>query len=185
LSLKPTDFGRMDMEETVTSLPDEDMLPIAEIPPRPDDMRTKEGREWKKLYGDKVSSSSEPVRLSGPSTEPKEGKPRTKKNVAHFKKILLNSHQKIAMVAGNPDIELDDEEATMLAESVAELLSYYNISVGGKRGAQLGVAWAVMCVYGPRVAPHAIPYIIEMIRGLFGKKQETTENNVVRANFSI
>ena len=178
--LTPADLGLLDDDDNAV-IGSDPSLPEAALPPRPADLRSKEGREWKKL-AKQAGIDTKAERLTGDETRAGRpaGRPRTVKNVDHFKKVLLSSHMKAALVTGVEEIALDDEEAGLLAESIAELLSYYKIKVDGKGGAVLGLLYAVSMVYGSRLLPYLLPNIV----GMF-KRDDTTPQgqNVVRANF--
>jgi len=181
MALTPADLGLLDQDEEDLPSGVDPSLPEAALPPRPADLRSKEGREWKKM-AKAAGIDTKPEKLTGDETRSRPGRPRTVRNVDHFKKVLLSSHMKAALVTSIEDLALDDDEATMLAESLAELLSYYKIKVDGKGGAALGVAWAATLVYGSRL----FPYLLPQIMGIF-KREPVTEqptNNVTRIDFS-
>jgi hypothetical protein len=89
------------------------------------------------------------VQLFGTDSAQKKAAP--KKNVEHIKRVLLSVHGKAALALGNDDIAIDEEEAQMLAESLANFLEYYKIVITGKRGAAVALLYAVSMVYGPRL----------------------------------
>jgi hypothetical protein len=103
------------------------------------------------------SPRGEPVNLfqTGEGPKPK-GRPPAKKNIEPIKRLLVSVHLKVALISGVAEIAIDDEEATMLAESGAALLDYYKIKVDGKRGALIAFVYAVMMVYGPRAFGYAM-----------------------------
>lgn len=186
MALNPLDLGIAE-EETAALIDGDTPLPTATLPPRPADLRSKEGREWKKLKkqleenGTAYKLSGDDAVTAAPSSG---GKPRTKKNVEHFRKVLLSFHAKCALVTGIEEVALDDEEATMLAEATADLLSYYNIKVSGKGGAVLGLVYAVTMIYGSRLLPYILPGIIENISGIFKRQPVPEQSNVVRGPFA-
>jgi len=162
-ALKVVDFdpGNLDMEPEPLTPPAE-----AVIPPRPSDLRSKEGRAWKKQYGNSL-----PEAVSLTSDKETTRLPKTKRS-EHFKRILLSFHAKMALATADPTLALDDSEAEELANSFVALLSYYHIKLDGKRGAQWGVLYAVSIVYGPRLFALLLPRI--MAKLFPNKENETT-----------
>ena len=171
--LKPTDLGIMEADDEVDGPPSVaggEQLPPVSLPPRPADLRTKEGRAWKLAH-----DTGDPIKLDG-SSSAKTATKNPRKHSEHLKRVLLQFHQKAADVTEISDLALDDDEATMLADSLSELASYYKIKLDGKGGALVAVLYAVTMIYGSRLLPYVLPSII----GLF-KREETTEpENVIR-----
>lgn len=162
--LTPADLGLLDEDDNAPAIGADPSLPTASLPPRPADLRSKEGREWKKLAKDAGIDTTKPETLTGDTSRTKPGRPRTMRNVEHFKKVLLSSHEKAALLMGVEELALDDDEATMLAESITELLSYYKIKTDGKSGAVLMLGYAIMMVYGSRLLPYLIPNIVSLFK---------------------
>lgn len=182
--LNPADLGIFETDDN--SDDSGENLPSPVLPPKPDDLRTKKGREWKKLKAE--FDAGRPVKLEGPTAREtaskSEGSRGTRRNVQHFRKVFANAHKKIAEAVDDDTWILDDEESNMMAEGLADLLSYYKIIVTGKGGAWLALIYAITLVYGVRVFPTVLPIIMNM----FGRKEEEpqqTNQNVIRTNFSI
>lgn len=135
---------------------DDDGLIEATPPAAPDQpVKRRPGRPRKD--GTPPGSPREPVGLFEAGDGPKRrGRPPAKKNIEPIKRLLLSVHVKLALVTGVPELVIDEDEATMLAENGAALLDYYKIKVDGKRGALIAFMYAVLMIYGPRAFAYAV-----------------------------
>lgn len=63
---------------------------------------------------------------------------------------LVGVHQIVAMVTGIPEIVIGEQEAVMLAQSVANVANEYGLEIDGKTGASIQLFMTVAMIYGPR-----------------------------------
>jgi hypothetical protein len=94
-------------------------------------------------------TESDSVTVSAP-------KKRGRKKTAEIDKGLLarqivGLHQIGAMVSGIPQMAISGDEASVLAEAVANVAAEYDLAIDGKTGALLQLAFACASVYGPRI----------------------------------
>lgn len=138
------------MSEALNTIGDHNVLSI-EPEPAPEQRRPR-GRPRRDGTPAGSPRDGEPVNLFGPvqnSSAPKRTAP--KKNIQPIKNLLVSVHMRLAMLAGMPELAIDDDEATLLAQSGADLMDFYKIKIDGKRGAMIAFIYAVSIVYGPRV----------------------------------
>lgn len=95
------------------------------------------------------------------------GKPRIGKrevaapvSIKGIEKILFSIH---AMAASSitPELALEEQEAKLLAEAVAEVQSHYNMTVDPKIVAWIGLAGVCGSLYGPRIAAYKLRKMTE------------------------
>lgn len=75
---------------------------------------------------------------------------------------------------GKPLIELDDEEATQLADAVAGVAKEYDLELSGKTGAAIQLFGVAAMIYGPRV------YVIQQMR-VYNAQQKAEAERAARA----
>jgi hypothetical protein len=65
-------------------------------------------------------------------------------------------HSVLSVALAAPELALSDEESKALAESAANVAQYYGpISLGGKRGAWIGLGGVLGMIYLPRLFAYA------------------------------
>ena len=169
--LNPVDLGLDDeRDDTAETTVEGVALPQPKI-----DGRTKEGRAARRAA---IADETEATTLFGDAERRGPGRPRKSagKNVDSIKKVLISVHLKAAIATGVPEVAIDEDEATQLAESGAALLEYYKIRIDGKRGAMLAFLYALTLVYGPRI----FAYIVSMRQQ--SKEDAEKEPEPVNAN---
>lgn len=75
---------------------------------------------------------------------------------------------------GTKLLELDDTEATQLAEAVAAVAKEYDLELSGKTGAAIQLLGVAAMIYGPRI------YVIQQIR-VYGQQQKAAAEAAARA----
>ena len=111
----------------------------------------KRGRPRKVQEGAAVA----PVEIPEESTKPEKSKASRKPRKSAISTEALAAqlqgiHALAALYLG-PDFTIDAQEAQLLADAMATVAKEYNISIGGKAGAWLGLLGACAMVYGPRL----------------------------------
>jgi hypothetical protein len=90
-----------------------------------------------------------------PGAKAKPG-PKAKKTIYGSDEIgimgrqLVGVHQIVAMVTGIPEIVIQEPEANLLAQSVANVANEYGLEIDGKTGASIQLFMTVAMIYGPR-----------------------------------
>ncbi len=86
-----------------------------------------------------------------PATAPKQRKSKNQVfDKSQFARKLQGWHQIAFAVTKLPELQLQDDEAEMLAGDVERLAEEYGVNLGGKMGAWLGLAGSLGLIYAPR-----------------------------------
>jgi hypothetical protein len=101
---------------------------------------------------------------AGKSTKPRSSTKQTKAapvSVTGIEKILFSLHMGLAKFSGVDELEIDNEEAKLLAAAVAEVSSHYNVVIDPKTVAWVGLAGVLGAVYAPRIASFKMRKMME------------------------
>lgn len=70
--------------------------------------------------------------------------------IAMMGKQLAGMHQIAFMATGIPEVVISEAEGIMLAQGICNVCEQYNLSIDGKTGATLQLAFTAAAIYGPR-----------------------------------
>lgn len=77
-------------------------------------------------------------------------------SIAGIEKILYSLHMMAAKFTGIGELEIDNAEAKILSDAIANVASHYNTTVDPKIMAWVGLVGVAGAVYGPRFAAYRI-----------------------------
>ena len=103
-----------------------------------------------------TSASVTPIQIEAPKRGPGrpagsgKSSPRKGVDTKALAKQLEFFHAIAARVTKFDDLQIDSEEAEMLADSIATLMREYDVTMSGKTAALLGMLGSAAIVYGPR-----------------------------------
>jgi hypothetical protein len=100
-----------------------------------------------------VDDDVRPAQEAEPAPGPRARRGRPKKadsDLEGVKQMLLVSHMMLATVSKCQELQIDEQEATMFATSLARLAEHYKIKISGKSGALISFIYTLGIIYGPR-----------------------------------
>jgi|HubBroStandDraft_5_1064220.scaffolds.fasta_scaffold31237_3 hypothetical protein len=122
------------------------------------------GKEPPRISGFEVHSPLEFSNAPSGNSPRKRGRPAGSKNgprlaektpqsnlIANFESLLLSVHLMGAKILEIPELELDDEEAKRLSDSLKKVAEFYPVGISPKRMAIAELCMAAGSIYGPRV----------------------------------
>lgn len=152
--------GQVLTETGPIETPENENPQVVETPPVEAPVRRGPGRpkgSGKKVVEQAPNASATPIQIQsdkrGPGRPPGSGKAASPKKAVDAKALanqLKFFHAAAARLTRLEDLEIDNDEAEMLADSIATLMREYDIALSGKTAALLGIVGAMGMVYGPR-----------------------------------
>lgn len=120
------------------------------------------------------------------SAPPKRGPGRPPKAKAKgdnetLAKNIVGLHMIAAMGTGLPELQISDNEGTMLANAINAVADEYGLDVGGKTGAALQLFGAMGMIYAPRA--FAIMKRVEAQKREAAKASDDAPNDMPQAPF--
>jgi len=106
--------------------------------------------------GTDTAPESEPPKRRRGRPPGAKAKPKPKKTIYGGDEIgimgrqLVGVHQIVAMVTGIPEIQIQEQEGALLAQSIANVANEYGLEIDGKTGASVQLFMTVAMIYGPR-----------------------------------
>jgi hypothetical protein len=121
-----------------------------------------------------------PVGSEAAGDAPQDAAPKTRRrkstvDASALAKQLRGIHSLAAKLLPIPGpngtklLELDDTEATQLAEAVAAVAKEYDLELSGKTGAAIQLLGVAAMIYGPRI------YVIQQMRAVMAQHKQNAE----------
>lgn len=73
-----------------------------------------------------------------------------KRDLSGIESILVGIHAMLSTATAMPELSIEQAEAHVVAEAIANVSEQYKIKLDGKAGAIAGLVYALGIVYGPR-----------------------------------
>ncbi len=130
---------------------------IQQVAPPPTTEKRGRGRppgSGKKITEQIPELQESPVSLN--NEKPRRGRPpgagsaKKTTDIPALAKQLQFGHKAVSLLVKIPEVAIDDDEAKMLAESLANLMKEFDITVSGKTAAIMGMLGTSLMIYGPR-----------------------------------
>jgi hypothetical protein len=142
--MAPLDYaGSNDEDGDIPVLDDNGLLEAAPQTTAPEGKRRKRRtREQIEADETKAAELGEPIKVKRPR--------RVARNLDGVIQGVKLAHLAVAKQLNDPDIILEDDEATALADAADKLLQYFKVELSGKTGAVIGLIFTAAMIYGPR-----------------------------------